>query len=181
MPRKFATDRTDPHFAMYWVTDGPFPKLLSEVVMFAHRENFISADDLPDRSDREDDWMAEAAAVDRLLTERGAWDAWRRQLVSAAFAARCPFWCHGRHEPLGRSGDPVVHILPVASRPRGDGQDFEVCILAYEDADGVGRPEVESVGFDDFAPTGEDVVFLAEATLQGVAVLDEIKRQDGAR
>lgn len=182
--RRFATDRTDPHFLMYWVTDGPFPKQLSHVLLFANQEGLISADDLPDRRDDPDDWMAEAAAVDRLLTKCGAWDAYRQMLTEHAFASRCPFWCHGDHPEMGVGGvdcDHIRHELPVAGFPR-DGYNVQTVIFAWQDEDGVGEPEIMEIGLsEDDELTGEELVHLAEGHLAATQILDQIKRHGGAR
>jgi hypothetical protein len=185
MTRKFATDRTDPHFVMYWVTDGPFPKKLADVLLFANREGLISADDLPDRFDEPEGWMAEAASIDRLLAERGAWDAYRQMLTSAAFASQCPFWCHGDHPQMGNGGvhcDLIFHKLPVAGFPR-DGRDIQTVIYQWQGEDGlIDEPDIIEIGLDpDEELTGEELVHLAEGHLAAVQILADIRQSDGAR
>ncbi|GAB3349864.1 hypothetical protein [Modestobacter lapidis] len=179
MPR-FATDRNDPHFAMYWVTEGPFPKQLSDVVMYAHREGLISADDLFDRTD---DWMADAAKVDRLLWERGAWAAYRKALTPHLFFSECPFWCHGQHPKVGIGGahcDAIHHQLPVGEYTRADGSVIEVVINTWQDDTGMEPPQVDEFGVaEDDVFDAEELVFLADAHKKAEELLRAIKMHGG--
>lgn len=182
MSRKFATDRTDRKFPLYWVTEAPpLPKQLSSAVLFANREGLISHDDLFDRTD---DWMADAARIDRVLEERGAWDAYRQMLMQHAFPSRCPFWCRGDHNEVGIGGvhaEPICHELPVADFPR-PGYNVQTVIFAWQDEKGVGEVQIMEAGLtDDDELTGDELVAVAEGHLAAASLLEEIKHHGGNR
>lgn len=143
------------------------------------RNEGIPIKDFPPASD---DWLADSVATHRFLVERGAWQAYRDELLSGGFATNCPPWCATRHPALAEQDDAIVHEAQAWKYELSDGNTLEISVRGYQyhDTEGIPVPEIHLSGTRDLEDSPlknpDDAAACADGFTRAGQLLVEIAR-----